>query len=861
MDSTNSYNPVPVLTLREKFRLIRFRHRKPLRIVGAILAGLVLLLTVGGSALYANFTAGLPDVTKLDQYDPARTTKIFAADGTLIATLFDENRTYSKYEDIAPVMLGALVSIEDRRFFTHDGVDFKGLARAVLGNTTSGQTEQGASTLTMQLARRLFLTEERTYARKMREAVLAYRIDQQYSKEKILEMYLNEVYFGSGAYGIDSAAAVYFKRNPDKLEVWQAAMLAGLVQAPTAFSPLVDKKAALRRTDEVLQAMLREGKITAAQVKEAQRKAVAYRFVDRPLASADGMLKYPYFSTFVIRELSEQFPDHYIKRGGLQVVTNLDIPLQEAAERAVRQSLEGPGRALGADTGAVVVIDNANGDLVAMVGGPGWSSSMQYNAAWQTKRQPGSSFKMFIYAAALEAGYTPEHEFADTLSTFSPGTQEQWTPANSDGTFMGAIPLRTGLQFSRNLVSAKLVAHLGPGRIVDLAHRMGLDDDLPRVASLALGAGEVTPLQMARAFSALPTGGILRPAYPIKKVTTAEGEVLKTFSGEAEEDRVLSLETATQVCEMLHRVVTGGTAQGADIAGTYVAGKTGTTDNFKDAWFTGFTPHHTVAVWIGRNDNKPMQRVYGGTLPADIFHTVAKAALAGHKADAALPGVQFVEPQRVELCWDSTYLAGAGCQKKYWEVFKAGVVPTRQCPTHRQVLLPQTVTTLTNVDSGLDPALNRSRPTPAQAMLAKVSIPDELNPRKDDEVVGRNGALIPYVEKAPGMPKVTFVVQAAPRSNGPQASPTPTLDDRVEAVTPTLTEVDSTADEDPATGTGATVRTTAPLIVEPEYPTSSGTNVRDEVIYQPAEGEAPSEGGDPVIPPDTATETESPKQP
>jgi penicillin-binding protein 1A len=834
-----------------------------------VLAGAILLLTVGGSALYANFTAGLPDVSKLDSYDPARTTKIFASDGTLIATLFDENRTFVRLKDIAPVMLTALVAIEDRRYFEHDGVDLKGIVRAVVGNAASGDVEQGASTLTMQLARRLFLTEERTYARKVREAVLAYRIDTRYSKDQVLEMYLNEVYFGSGAYGIDSAAAVYFGRNPDKLELWQAAMLAGLVQAPTAYSPLEDKPAALKRTDEVLQAMLAEGKITDKQAREAAQKAATYRFVDRPLPATDGMLKYPYFTTYVIRQLSEQFPDNYLRRGGLQVVTTLNIALQDKAEKAVKASLEGPGRALGADAGAVVVLDNANGNLVAMVGGPGWSDSQQFNAAWQAKRQPGSSFKMFIYAAALEAGYTPEHEFADTQTTFSPGRPEEWKPNNSDGAFMGPIPLRTGLQFSRNLVAAKLIAHLGPSRVIDLAHRMGIDSELPKVASLALGAGEVTPLQMARAFSALPSGGILRPAYAIKKVTTAEGEILKTFSGEAEEDRVLSVDTATMMCEMLRRVVTGGTAPAANIAGSYVAGKTGTTDNFKDAWFAGFTPHHTLAVWIGRNDNKPMQRVYGGTLPAEIFHSVARAAMTGLDASAPLPGVKFGEKQRVSLCWESTYLATSSCPKSYFEVFQTGAVATRQCPTHRQVLLPNTVTRMSNTapvnDPALmtsgsgDPALTANRPQPSQLLLTEASIPDELNPRKDAEVVTSDGAQIPYVETLPSLAKVKFRVQGRPRSAvRATATPGPDGELRESQDTPPLTDTDEappTAGEDPAfqaAGQRVNGQVTAPLDIEPDYPSAPDVSTTDEVLYDSKE-ELPSTG-DPVIPADSASD-------
>ncbi len=834
----------------------RYRHRKAVRIVGAVLAGLLLLAALGGSALYASVTAGLPDVTRLDRYDPAETTKIFASDGTLVATLFDENRTYAKYEDIAPVMVTALVAIEDRRFFEHQGVDLQGVARAVLGNANAGGVEQGASTLTMQLARRLFLSEERTYTRKLREAILAHRIDRKLSKEKILELYLNEVYYGAGAYGIDSASAVYFGVNPNKLQLWQAALLAGLVQAPTAYSPLGDKEAALGRLDEVLLAMEQEGKITRSQAQEAGRKAKAYRFVDRPLPSADGMLKYPYFTTYVIRQLAEQFPDSYVRRAGLQVYTSLQIPVQKAAEAALKEGLEGPGRAAGADAGAIVVISNETGNLVAMVGGPGWNAKRQYNAAWQARRQPGSSFKMFIYAAALEAGYTPENEFADTEAVFSPGQPNEWKPGNSDGRFMGPIPLRTGLQFSRNLVAAKLLAHLGPARVISLAHRMGIEGELPAVASLALGAGEVTPLQMARAFSALPSGGVLRPAGVLTKVTTARGEILASFSPDSQGERVLSKDTARHMCEMLHRVVTGGTAPAADIAGTYVAGKTGTTDNFKDAWFAGFTPHHTVSVWVGRDDNRPMGRVYGGDLPAQLFHRVAQAAMRDKDPAAALPGVQFTQGVSAKLCWDSTYLAAPGCPKSYSERFHSDTMPTRVCPLHRQVKLPASA-----LLSGQRQSEWGGAGLGGQIVLRESALPARYNPRKDSEVVTPSGSLIPYNETAPTLAGVKFVIDATSAGDAtPTAGATPGLpEDSTETVDEVLgvegTEVlesgAPTADEDPAfrVPTAApshqaaptpTVPASgrAPLVAEPDYPTSAGgvdVSTTDQVIYEGSE--------------------------
>ncbi len=827
------------------------------RIVLACLAGMLLLATVGGSLLFAAVTSGLPDVSKLDSYDPARTTKIFASDGTLIATLFDENRTYVTAEKISPLMVQSIVAIEDKRFYEHAGVDWKGIARAATGNLFAGGKEQGASTLTMQLARRLFLSDERTYSRKVREAVLASRIDSALTKEKIIELYLNEVYFGAGAYGIDSACSVYFAKDPHDLELWQAAMLAGLVQAPSTLSPLVDRKAALTRLSEVLNALEAQAKITSTAATQARKKAAAYSFVDRPLPTSDGMLKYPYFSTYVIRQLSGQFPEGYVRRGGLQVVTTLDVKLQKTAEDEIKRSVEGPGRALGADSGALVMLDNNTGDVVAMVGGPGWNSKKQFNAAWQSRRQPGSAFKMFVYAAALEAGYGPENEFADTEATFSPGSPEEWKPQNSDGKFMGAVPLRTGLQFSRNLVSAKLIAHVGPSRVASLAQRMGIEGELPAVASLALGAGEVSPLQMARAFSVLPSGGVLRPTHAIKKVTTSDGKVLWDAAEDSNVDRVLSKETARLMCEMLHRVVTGGTAPSANISSTYVAGKTGTTDNFKDAWFCGFTPFHTVAVWVGREDNKPMERVFGGTLPAEIFRTVAQAGLSGRDPASPLPGVSFGAPTRLKLCWDSTYPATSDCPKSYDEVFKAGVVASRVCPMHRKVSLPATFGAVSTVshDLSLTPS---ATPSPALLELKEEDLPDRLNPRKDKEVVTSSGALIPYLEKPPSLKNVKFEVEQGVTnvaSSSPTALPTESLPEESEQDPNYEFESREPQEEElpPLAQPGGSVPDgEGDPALSRRRSAQPGEQKDNEIIHQP-EVELPRETS-PVIPPDPVSD-------
>lgn len=780
--------------------------------------GGVLLLLCALFAFTGYLTVGLPDVTRLDKYDPAAGTKIYAADGTLVANLIDESRNYVPYKAIAPVMVDAIVAIEDRRFFDHEGVDLRGVARAVLGNIESGGVRQGASTLTMQLARRLFLTDERTYSRKVRESVLAYRMDRALSKEKILELYLNEVYFGGGAYGIGAAAELYFGKKPADLDLWEASLLAGLVQAPSALSPLADKPAALKRMNEVLDAMLAEQKISEPQVMAARNDAAVHRFEERLVQKREGLLDHPYYTSYVINELKRQFPGRDLRRSGLQVVTSLDVAMQVEAERALRDALLGGAGAQGADRGAIVALSNETGEIVAMAGGLEWSRDDEFNPAWQARRQPGSTFKPFVYAAALEAGYSPEQEFADTEATFGPAS-DPWTPENSDQKTMGAIPMRTGLQFSRNIVAAKVIAHVGPDAVINLAEQMGLDSDLPRYVSLSLGAGVATPLQLARAYSAFPSGGIQRPATLIRKVTSDDGNVNLDFTAETPENRVLSEGTAAAMCEMLKRVVDRGTGTAAAVPGTFVGGKTGTTDRFADAWFVGFTPRHTIATWVGRDDNQPMATMYGGGYPAEMFARVARMGMNGQQT-MELPGVALVDATEVVLCQDSTYVASPGCPGTYTDSFAAGPVASRDCPMHR---------------------------TPGLG-----------NPRFDREVVAAADARIAYTEAAPAYsPGVALDIRVQP---APSASASPSLEITMPNPTP---GVGPNPDDIGRVEEDLSLPTAAPSSPEPAasaYPTAPPTftkpSLPEPVAPEPASMEPPPQA--PVAP---AVDTAAPPPP
>jgi penicillin-binding protein 1A len=582
---------------------------------------LIVVVPIGATGLglfLMHLSLGLPDVAALSTYEKAQQTRLLSRDGQLIATLFVEKRTPVTLDKVSPHLIQALLAVEDSRFYQHAGVDWWGIGRAFVANTVLGRVDQGASTLTMQLARHRFLSQDLSLTRKIREMMLAGRIEKSYSKEKILEYYLNNVYFGSGAYGVASASQLYFERPPHRLSLAQAALLAGLVQAPSQLSPLVHREAALRRMQVVLARMRATGAINEAQRAQALQEKIPV--VGHP-KSVEPLLKYPYFSTYVIAQLSRQLPEEQLYRGGLEVNTTLDVELQRWAEAALSQTMAAWGPAVQADSAALVLIENSTGAIRAMVGGRGWSQKNQFNRAWQAVRQPGSSFKPFVYAAALLDGLTPESLVED-----SPVRLGDWSPKNSDGSFRGRITMRQALQESRNVVAARLCQQVGPERVVELAQAMGIREKLVPNLSIALGSCEVSPLSMAGAFSTLASGGYYRQPVAITRITSSLGQELQDKASRLVLP-VLPQETCAQLVDMMISSVRFGTGRGAALPGVDVAGKTGTTDESRDAWFVGFTPEYTLACWVGNDDHSPMAQVYGGGLPATLWRRVMEKTL------------------------------------------------------------------------------------------------------------------------------------------------------------------------------------------------------------------------------------------
>lgn len=648
----------------------RARARRYLLVWAAVL---ILLAAFLANAYLASLAATLPSVDSLKTFDPSETTRIYASKGELIGTLFRENRTWVELDKISPWMVKALVATEDSRFWTHSGVDLIGVGRAVV---TPGR-QQGASTITMQLARNLFLTPERSLTRKLKEILLAQEIERKYSKAMILELYLNQIYFGSGSYGVQAAASQFFRRSAARLTPAQAAMLAGLPKSPSELSPLENPGAARDRQSLVLGRMLDEGDLTWKQYRRAMREAGQMKFKRRPARRQ--LLKFPYFTAYVIRQLSERYSEELLYTGGLHVYTTLDVRLQEKAEEAVRQLVAQDEGYLNVHQAALVTLENKTSYVRAMVGGRGFTTKNQFNRAWQARRQVGSAFKPIVYAAALENGMTPTTVVDDSPVEVKLSNGTKWRPQNADGRSLGKIPLWKALQESRNVVAARLVLELGPDRIVELAERMGIAGLQP-LPSIALGTAEVSPLRMAATYSIFANAGLAREPIVITRVLDGQRNVLEDRR-ELGARYVLARPVAATMAWMLHRAANYGTGRAAVLAGHATAGKTGTTDSSRDTWFCGFTGRYTTAVWAGNDDYSRMWRAFGGDLPARIFRRTMEAAHAD-KSAVGLPRVAGGAPVGVAVCSLTHQRATAYCTKRYKVVFDPALVTQKRCPKH-----------------------------------------------------------------------------------------------------------------------------------------------------------------------------------
>jgi penicillin-binding protein 1A len=642
------------------------------RIVGRVLKTLVVLalfavLLFAGivAGIVASYSRNLPDINRMADYQPSRSTRVFARNGIALANLYKENRTWVSLDRVPVTVRNAFLATEDAHFYQHHGIDVGGIVRAALADYRHEHL-QGASTITQQLARGLFLSNEVSYSRKIQEALLAMEIERYYTKEEILERYLNLIYFGSGAYGVEAAAHTYFGTDVAHLTLAQTAIIAGLPAAPSDYSPYVSLDHAKERQRHVLQRMVDAGFITTAQAAHAEN-APLHLLGERPQGLQS--YRYPYFTTYVTHLLEQQFGTQATFEGGLQVYTTLDPAMQDVAQEAVTWGIDrAAAEGIGAHQGALVAIKPSTGEILAMVGGATpWSLKNQFNRAWQAHRQPGSSFKAYVYTAEIDAGHPPTTIVEDTPVSYPMGDGTRWAPMDDDNRYLGAITLRYALAQSRNVVAVKLAQDLGIDRVVEYAHRMGVTAPLDPTLSLALGSSGVSPLDQAAGYATLANQGVHIPPSPIKIVRDSLGTPVldNTYP---QQNEVVSAGVAYVMTSMLESVIKEGTGYPNAEIGRPAAGKTGTTSSFRDAWFVGYTPDLVAAVWIGNDDYTRMNESYGGNIPARIWARFMKKALDKVKPhDFTLP---VGEVHKVRLC-------GTGKD----EVFLTGTEPERTCGT------------------------------------------------------------------------------------------------------------------------------------------------------------------------------------
>ncbi|MEO9773676.1 transglycosylase domain-containing protein [Roseibium sp.] len=554
---------------------------------------------------------------------PARppNVKIVASNGALIANRGDTGGEAVRLEQLPPYLANAVIAIEDRRYRSHFGLDPIGLARAMIINLTSGRLQQGGSTLTQQLAKNLFLEQDRTIKRKIQELVLAFWLEAEYSKDEILEMYLNRVYLGSGAYGVDAAARRYFGKSARLMTIAEAATIAGLLKAPSRYSPARNPDLAEDRAQLVLAAMNEEGYITDNEAKNAL--AAPAKVVRRYTTASEN-----YAADWVMDVLP-----HFV--GSIEkdiiVDTTIDPAMQEAAEQALRTALKENRQNYGVTQGAVVTLDTA-GAVKALVGGADYSKS-QFNRAVYAKRQPGSAFKPFVYLAALENGMSPQ-----TIRQDQPVTYGGWSPKNYTKEHYGPVTLTRALSLSLNTVAVQLAHQVGAGTVADTATRLGVTSDMKRNLSLSLGTSEVTPLEIAGAYVPFSNGGYGVLPHIIRRIKTVDGKTLYSRSGDGR-GRVVERRMVGEMNLMMSETLMTGTGRKARLdSGRPAGGKTGTSQDFRDAWFIGYTGNLTTAVWLGNDDNSPTKKATGGGLPATVWKQVMDAAHVGLPV-AELPGV------------------------------------------------------------------------------------------------------------------------------------------------------------------------------------------------------------------------------
>ncbi len=653
------------------------------RSVAAGVLGVFIVVGISSWGIYQAVFRDLPSIVALETRRPAATTKIYDRNGRMLYKVFeDENRTPVSLEEISPYLVQASLAIEDTQYYEHWGISLRGIVRAAWHNANNATT-QGGSTITQQLVKNTLLSRERTWRRKIREGVLAVAVDARYTKEQILEWYLNDVNYGGAVYGAEEASQWYFGKSAQELSLAESSLLAGLPNAPTFYNPFgANPERAFARQREVLRQMETLGFITPEQRTLAEQEEITFR-------SNTFEIQAPHFVMMIRDQLAQQYGEEVVAQGGLEVWTTLDLDLQASAEAAVRDELQKLGR-LRVGNGATMVTDPKSGEVLAMVGSQDYfdtSNDGQVNVALR-QRQPGSSIKPLTYALAFERGMSPSTMIDDTPVQFTAPGAPPYAPKNYDGSFRGPVSLREALGSSYNIPAVRLLALVGVQDLVTLGQKMGITtwNDPSRFGlALTLGGGEVTMYDMAQAYGTFANGGITVPLNPILEIRDVRGDlVYKNSCADASEPcngtRVLSPLSAAQITNVLQdngaRAPAFGTRSALVIPNQEVAVKTGTTNSLRDNWTIGYTRDIVVLTWVGNNDNSPMSAVASGVTGASpIWNSVMTQALESTVHKFALP----VGVERVRICATTGTLACDACPRIVDEVLPIERIPKRAC--------------------------------------------------------------------------------------------------------------------------------------------------------------------------------------
>jgi len=717
--------------------------------VATLLAG-----TAVGVAAFWIFTIlprSLPSVSALENFQPVQGSRVYDDNDELLTELHAERRIFVPLTQIPQSLRDALISTEDRRFYSHWGIDPIGVVRAVVQNYRSGRIVEGGSTITQQLTKVLFLTPDKSLERKLKEAVLALELERRYSKDRILEMYLNQVYFGNGAYGVEAAARTYFGKSVSELTLRESALLAGLPRAPSSYSPFEHPQAAKARRDLVLRRLVDFGSLKDAEAKRLAKTDLGLIPPERRRNTAQ------YFLEYVQQTLEAKYGADMVFKGGLNVYTTLSPTMQLTAEQSLREGLKAlearssKGKPGDHPEGALVTIEPQTGHVKALVGGYDFFRS-EFNRAVLAKRQPGSAFKPFVYLAALEAGYTPATRIDDAPVTYPVGRNgTAWKPENYDRKFRGPTTLQQAIEESVNVVTVKLQERIGVSRTIQVARRFGITSPLNTDLTLALGSSDLTLLELTSAYAALANQGTWMAPTAIRYITDPQGKLLEEHVPEGRE--AVSPDTAYVMTHMLRGVVERGTGQAAKALNRPIAAKTGTTNDYSNAWFIGFTPHLSTGVWVGYDRPRSLGRDETGSRVAVPIWTAYMAKVLG---DA--PREEFTPPDRVSLVPVDLDPSNE-CVRVVVMAFVRGTEPAAGCGPRRQTVptwppgLPGTGAPPATVPPVLPPS--GPAPAPPQTMLPPVDPPAPAP--------ATSHASVPALVLPPG-------AQAAPHRSVPDAS-------------------------------------------------------------------------------------------